>query len=326
MSNLPRVSVVIPAYNAAEFIDDAVASVVAQTRPPHELIVVDDGSSDETGARVRAWEGRTGAIRLIVLDGPNHGLSASRNRGILAASGELVALLDADDCFLPRHLELLVPAFERAPEVVLAFGDMMRFEHGGEDRGSVLGALREELAPISTPLGQGGLRLAGPSIRRLYILRTAIAPSACLISREAMAISGLFDKTIAYGEDVDLIWRLMGVGRAAWLNQMVGRKRVHGTNASGPERAEWSERHLLRMVAHLLSFGLGHTPEEVAALERHLGLTLWETGWLASGKGWRAYHQWRKEVLQWTGRRAPVQARHLLRVVHWQLHRPIWGG
>ncbi|MBK9550389.1 MAG: glycosyltransferase, partial [Gemmatimonadetes bacterium] len=184
-------------------------------------------------------------------------------RGILKASGELVALLDGDDCFLPRHLELLVPAFERAPDVVLAFGDMMRFDHGGEDRGSVLGALREEIAPISTPLGDGGLFVAGPALRRFYLLRSAIVPSACLVSREAMAVSGLFDKTLAYGEDVDFLWRLLGVGRAAWLNQMVGRKRVHGGNASGPARAEWSERQLLRTVAQLLRFGSDHAPEEV---------------------------------------------------------------
>ncbi len=326
MSHLPRVSVVITAYNAAAFIDEALAGVVAQTRPAHEVIVVDDGSTDDTGARVRAWEGRTGTTRLILLDGPNRGLSVSRNRGILKASGELVALLDGDDCFLPRHLELLVPAFERAPDVVLAFGDMMRFDHGGEDRGSVLGALREEIAPISTPLGDGGLFVAGPALRRFYLLRSAIVPSACLVSREAMAVSGLFDKTLAYGEDVDFLWRLLGVGRAAWLNQMVGRKRVHGGNASGPARAEWSERQLLRTVAQLLRFGSDHAPEEVAALKRQLGLTLWETGWLASGQGWRAYHQWRREVRQWTGRRAPVQARHLLRVLRSHLHRSLTGG
>ncbi|MBK6493904.1 MAG: glycosyltransferase family 2 protein [Gemmatimonadetes bacterium] len=81
-------SVVIAAYNAAAFIDEALAGVVAQTRPAHEVIVVDDGSTDDTGARVRAWEGRTGTTRLILLDGPNRGLSVSRNRGILKASGE----------------------------------------------------------------------------------------------------------------------------------------------------------------------------------------------------------------------------------------------
>ncbi|MDX2260945.1 MAG: glycosyltransferase [Gemmatimonadales bacterium] len=315
MATSLRVSVVIPAYNAAAFIDDALAGVVAQTRPAHEVIVVDDGSTDETSARVRAWEGRTGSTRLILLGGPNRGLSTSRNRGILTASGELVALLDSDDYFLPRHLELLVPAFERAPDVVLAFSDMMRFAHGGEDRGSVLGALREELAPISTPLGDDGMQLAGTALRRLYLMRAAIAPSVCIVSREAVAGSGLFDTTLPYGEDLDFLWRLLGAGRGAWLNQVTGRKRDHGSNASAPARAEWSERHLLRTIAQLLRFGVGHTPDEVAALERHLTLTLGETGWIASGKGWQAYRAWRAEVLEWTGRAAPRPHRHLLRLL-----------
>lgn len=319
MSNGLRVSVLIPAYNAGDFIDEALAGVAAQTRPAHELIVIDDGSTDDTNVRVRGWQGRTGPTRLILLDGPNRGLSISRNRGILAASGELVALLDSDDCFLPRHLELLVPAFERAPDVVLAFADMMRFEHGGEDRGSVLGALREELATISTPLGDDGLQLTGPSLRQLYLSRSAIAPSASLFPRDAVTRAGLFDTKLPYGEDLEFFWRLLGVGRGAWLNQVTGRKRVHATNFSGPSRAAWSERHLLRTVSRLLRFGVGHTPDEVVALERHLALTLRETGWIASGNGWHAYRTWRGEVLEWTGSTAPLRARHLLRL----LRRPI---
>lgn len=316
MSLGPRVSVVIPAYNAAAFIDEALASVAAQTRPAHEVLVVDDGSIDDTNARVRAWEGRMGPTRLILLDGPNRGLSTSRNRGILAASGELVALLDGDDYFLPRHLELLVPAFERAPALVMVFADMMRFEHGGGDRGSVLGALREELAPISTPLGADGLQLAGRALRRLYLMRSAIAPSACLVSRDAIGSAGLFDTSLPYGEDLDFIWRVLGVGQGAWLNQITGRKRDHDNNASAPARAEWSERHLLRTVSKLLRFGVSQTPDEVAALHRHVALTLRETGWIAAGRGWRAYLAWRKEVRQWTGHAAPLRARECLRALH----------
>jgi glycosyltransferase involved in cell wall biosynthesis len=316
-----RVSVVIPAYNAAAFIDDALAGVVAQTRPAHEVIVVDDGSTDDTNARVRAWEGRTGSTRLVLLDGPNRGLSTSRNRGILAATGELVALLDGDDFFLPRHLELLVPAFERAPEVVLAFSDMMRFQHGGDDRGSVLGALRAELATISTPLGGDGMQLAGTALRRLYLMRAAIAPSACVVSREAVAGSGLFDTTLPYGEDLDFLWRLLGKGRGAWLDVITGRKRDHGSNASAPSRAEWSERHLLRTISQLLRFGVGHTEEETAALEAHLRLTLRETGWIAAGNGLRSYLNWREEVREWTGRAAPRTIRSILRVLRNEVQR-----
>ncbi len=315
MTGALRVSIVIPAYNAGAFIDDALAGVASQTRPALEVIVIDDGSTDDTNARVRAWEGRTGATRLILLDGPNRGLSASRNRGILAASGEIIALLDSDDYFLPPHLERLVPAFESGSDIVLAFSDMMRFEHGGADHGSVLGTLRQELLPISTPLGDSGLQRVSADLRRIYLLRAAIPPSVCLVTRDAVGRAGLFDPRLPYAEDPDFLWRILGVGRGAWLNEITGRKRDHGTNASGPARAEWSERHILRMVSQLRRFGTGHTPEEIAALDYHLATTLRETGLIASGKGWPAYQAWRGEAREWTGHRAPVHARHLLRIV-----------
>jgi len=89
-----RISVVIAAYNAAESLPETLAAVGAQTLAPDEIIVVDDGSTDETAARARSFGAK-------VISTPNRGVSAARNTGMASASGDWIALLDADDLWHP---------------------------------------------------------------------------------------------------------------------------------------------------------------------------------------------------------------------------------
>ena len=310
-----RVTVIIPACNVGRFIDDALASVAAQTRPADEVVVVDDGSTDDTNARIRSWSGRMGTTRLILLEGPNHGLSVSRNRAIMASSGDLFAFLDADDCFLPRHLERLVPAFEAEPRLAVVFGDMMRFQDGGEELGGTLIRIRDELHRISTPIGATSLLLLGPELRRIYLQHSMIVPSSWILSREAVALAGLFDPTAPYGEDIDFLWRVLGVGPGAWHDGVTARRREHGNNASDPSRAEWSEPLLLRAVARLRNFTPKLTLDEVRLLDRYIQQALWVTGWLAAGRGLTPYFEWRREARRWTGKWVPLRPKQVLRAL-----------
>jgi glycosyltransferase involved in cell wall biosynthesis len=110
----PLVTVVIPTYNYAHFVTEAVDSALAQTYPAVEVIVVDDGSTDDTRAVLSRYGDR---IRYIYQE--NGGLSAARNTGIRAAAGELVTFLDSDDAFHPRKVELHVRYMLAHPEVAL---------------------------------------------------------------------------------------------------------------------------------------------------------------------------------------------------------------
>lgn len=129
----PTFSVVIPTYNRAAVLADALDSALAQTLPPVEIIVVDDGSTDDTPAAVQRYAGRITYLRQ-----PNAGPAAARNRGIDMARGQYIAFLDSDDAWAPWTLELFSRAVQEfgAPAVVVGHGVDWR-HRGGQERGDV---------------------------------------------------------------------------------------------------------------------------------------------------------------------------------------------
>src|SRR5215467_15785951 len=127
---MPRVSAIIPAYNAARYLPQAIESVFAQTYTDWEIVLVDDGSTDDTRAVVRSYLDRApGRFRYIYQD--NHGLPAARNEAIRNARGELLALLDADDIWMPDRLMHSIAAFESDSEIGLVHGRVTRIDSEG---------------------------------------------------------------------------------------------------------------------------------------------------------------------------------------------------
>src|SRR5262245_60879260 len=108
---MPTASVIVPTFNRADTIRRAIESVQAQTLDDWELIVVDDGSTDDTGALIEGMEPRMTLIRQ-----ENRGFAEARNTGIRASTGKYLAFLDSDDEFLPHHLELEIAFLEAFPE------------------------------------------------------------------------------------------------------------------------------------------------------------------------------------------------------------------
>jgi len=113
VSNAPSITVVIPSYNCARWIGDAIGSVLGQSVQPSQIVIVDDGSSDDTEERVSLFD----SPLIQYVRQANQGVSAARNNGLARASGDLIAFLDADDAWHPRKLEIQVLALRRRPEL-----------------------------------------------------------------------------------------------------------------------------------------------------------------------------------------------------------------
>ena len=127
-----QVSVITPCHNAAPYIEAALDSAVAQSYLPHELIVIDDASTDDSRARVRAWGHRHPNIRLIQLETCAGNAAAARNAGIEAASGDWIAFLDADDLWQPHHLQNAVALLENSGDVAFMANHFFMSQAGGD--------------------------------------------------------------------------------------------------------------------------------------------------------------------------------------------------
>jgi glycosyltransferase involved in cell wall biosynthesis len=209
----PRVSVVIPAYNSERFIADALRSVVAQTCRPHEIIVVDDGSTDATRAVVAA---AGGDIRYVFQ--PNQGVSAARNTGIATATGELICFLDADDEWELDKLRTQVEFLGKHPDVGLVFSDEVEFDVNGVHCASLLSTSR-----FCAELSAGG-RIA--DAYRKVLSENFIPTSTVMARRECFVVAGGFDVRLKAAEDRDMWSRIAAHFPVACVPAVLGRKRI----------------------------------------------------------------------------------------------------
>lgn len=203
-----RVSVVIPTYNYAQFVTEAIDSVLAQSVPVHEIIVVDDGSTDDTRSQVAAYEDR---VRYIFQR--NQGLSAARNTGLSAAQGDAFALLDSDDAFHPRKLEFQIAALHANPEVVLIGTGL--FSDPGARWPKVESPRLTEI-----PLTQ-------------FVTQTRFCPSSALFRRELWEQVGEFDRSLSGSADRDYWIRSAVLGRVCRLEAPLTFYRKHPAAMSG---------------------------------------------------------------------------------------------
>lgn len=142
MSNSPAVSVIIPAYNVAPFIAETLDSVFAQTYGDFEVILINDGSTDETAERIAPFRDR-----IVYLEQKNSGVMAARNAGLRAARGRYIALLDSDDLWQPRFLEVLVGMLEADSALDTAFPNAWYFGSPNFD-----GKLHQDVMPVAEPV------------------------------------------------------------------------------------------------------------------------------------------------------------------------------
>jgi GT2 family glycosyltransferase len=204
--NSPLVSVIIPAYNQAEFLPETIQSVLNQTYPHFEIIVVNDASTDNTDEVMARFNDPR--IRYLVHE-QNQRLSAARNTGIHASKGEILFLLDADDLFHPEKLEAHVRFLQEHPEVGVSYNARFELNHSAN-------TIREMWRPPLT-VGLKDLLLAFP-----------FAPSDTVVRRDWAFKAGLFDPAVGTAEDTDFPCRLALAGCTfAGIDRALNYRRYH---------------------------------------------------------------------------------------------------
>ena len=184
-SKKPAVSVIIPTYNRAWMLKEAIDSVLAQDFTDFELIAVDDGSTDDTGQVLAAYD-----QKVIALHQSNRGVSAARNRGIGAASGQLIAFLDSDDLWLPHKLSTQVDFFHSNPDAVINQTEETWIRNG------------VRVNPKTRHHKFSGM------IFEKSLALCLVSPSAVMMRRSLFDEVGLFDEDLPACEDYDLWLRL----------------------------------------------------------------------------------------------------------------------
>lgn len=244
----PLVTVVIPTHDRLPLLDEAIDSVLAQTWPRWELVVVDDGSTDGTVEHVRA----RGDARITVIASPRLGHAGRvRNLGIAAATGELVAFLDSDDVWLPGKLEAQVVALR-----------------DGSARWCYTGYELMDEARRTIPFRAG--HAATPSgwiVRELLEMRMGVDISTLVVERALLAETGAFtaDPEVRYRQDMELVLRLALHAEAVGVPDVLARVRHH------PGRLTANLRHTHEHMARVYDAFLAHAPPpEVARAARRM--------------------------------------------------------
>jgi len=215
------VSVVIPTYKHASTVVQTLESVFAQTLQPKEIIVINDGSPDNTEEVLRPYI-ESGRIRYF--SQPNAGQGAARNRGIALASGDFIALLDDDDYWPPDKLQWQVEVLANTPKAVIVYGNY---------------------TPFGTTTGRQVPGTRGPSgsvFRRLLWENFICSPGQTLIRREALQHVGFFDESVWGADDWEVMLRLAKIGEFAFENRNALFYRFHIANAS---------KNMLKMVENV---------------------------------------------------------------------------
>ena len=209
---MARVSVIIPAYNRARLLPEAVNSVLAQTYQDFELIVIDDGSTDDTPEVARAFPPSVKYFRQA-----NAGLSAVRNRGVELTKGDYIVFLDSDDALLDHALEKGVAFLDQHPEVAFCHGQVYTIDENSRPL-----RLRRPRGPKRTCVRDGREEIA-----HLLLFRNIIGPSATFVRRSCLEKAGPFNTALSSFEDWDMWVRLAKRYAVGHLAEPVALYRVH---------------------------------------------------------------------------------------------------
>ena len=221
-----NVTVLIPTFNRSAFLLESLDSILAQTRPAHEIIIIDDGSTDDTLEQLKAYEGR-----VRVLSKANAGKSAALNFGLKHVTGDLVWIFDDDDLAAPTALETLVGLLEANPDSNMAYGRHERFSVDGS------GDVRL--------LGTGYWTNCDSDEFLTATLDDMFAhQQGMVVRKELYDRVGAFDESLVRSQDYDMLIRLARVGTPVSTEEFVFKQRVHdGVRGTQTEQVQAKKRN-----------------------------------------------------------------------------------
>lgn len=256
-SNIPLVSVIIPAYNAIDYLAETIETVFNQTCQDFELIIVDDGSTDDTGKLINQLSQENPQIRMI--SQTNQGVSAARNTGIKQAQGKYIAILDADDLWEPTKLEKQVNSLENNPLAGLCYTWTALADSQGRATGRVIASLAE-----------------GNVWQQLSEMNIVCCGSTPMIRRICFDDVGFFDENLRFSEDWDMWWRIAAKYNFSLVPEPLIRYRQH------PSSHSTNCQLMLETSRTLIERNFAHAPIELLHLRnRSYGCIYLYLGWRA---------------------------------------------
>lgn len=239
---MAKVSVIIPTYNSADLIVDAIDSVLAQTYKDYEIIVVDDGSTDNINEVIDSYD-----VSIKFTKQANAGAAVARNTGMQSACGEYIALLDADDIWLSSKLETQVAFLDNNSEVGMVCCDGFRWTPPAKpSQGGRLSVLR-------------GRPLQRPSLDIMFKMHM-INTSSVVFRKDLLKKTGYMNKALKHGQDFEFFLRLASLKPVAYIDSPLMAYRVHSANTTSFVTRENVRR---RIRQHLLQreFALKSVPK-----------------------------------------------------------------
>jgi glycosyltransferase involved in cell wall biosynthesis len=269
---MPKVSIIIPTYNRATYLQEAVASALDQTFNDTEIIVVDDGSTDNTSEIVKKFPPKVQYFRQ-----DNQGVSAARNNGIRRANGKYVCFLDSDDMLMSDAIEKNVSFLDLHPDLGYSYGQVVKVDENGQKM-----RLKKNRGASSTCV-----RTSNEQIQRL-LFRGDIGILSALAKRSLVIEAGMFNTSMAVGEDIDLWLRLAQKYPVGYIAEPVGKVRMHPQNTLKKGAFEKLERFQTDFVARALETLKNDPLFEKIRKRAYFGLYLYLSG-EAARKSSRVY-------------------------------------
>lgn len=274
----PLVSVTIPSYNAASTLAEALDSVLGQTYPNVEVIVVDDGSTDDTQDVLNRYSARVNSIRQ-----KNGGLASARNTGCRAAQGKYIALMDADDICMPERIAVQVAYMEQNPDIVMCSSDFVAFDLSGLIADSYIENYYSRVA--ETTGGVAGiyphheeLRLSDYEVTTYsgYVyeqmaLGSFIHPPTVLFRRSILDECGLLDEHVVNCCDFDWFVRMSRIGKIGFIDRSLLKYRFSENQMSGSRNGLQMALDIVQVMEKAIAADLALFQRKPKLFHRYLG-------------------------------------------------------